>query len=303
MLLGRFEDAWQESERIAARGQTDPVALWDGQPFTGKRVIVRCLHGYGDAIQFIRFGRWLKPDARRVIVQTHPELVSLLQHLPWADSVISWDKEDRGSWDRQIEVMELPRLFRTNLTTIPNEAPYLRVPHWRIEQSRIPPRSRPGLRIGMQWESSQWDAARNVPFEKLVSIFGSGGSELFSFQRGEARVVLRDLPAGTVIADVSGVSPDIIEAAADLMRIDLLITVDTMLAHLAGALGRTVWMLLPYAANWRWMLGRRDTPWYPTMRLFRQSSPGDWDSALRAVKMELGAYTAEGVSNISAAQS
>jgi hypothetical protein len=299
MLMGLFEDAWKESERIAARAPGDPVVLWDGKPFANKRVIVRCLHGYGDAIQFVRFARLLKPEARRVIIQTHPELVTLFQQLPWADSVISWDGEDRGSWDQQIEVMELPQAFRTTLETIPDEVPYLHVPRSYIEHSRMPPRSDRALRIGIQWASSQWDLNRTIPLERLAPILNSGGCEFYSFQRGEARAALRDLPPG-IIADVSGDAPDIIEAAADLMGIDLLITVDTMLAHLAGALGRRVWMLLPYAADWRWMLDRPDTPWYPAMRLFRQPSQGDWDSALGALKNELEAYIAGPSKNIPA---
>jgi hypothetical protein len=301
MLLGRFEDAWKESERIDARGSDDPIALWDGNPFADKRVIVRCLHGYGDAIQFIRFGRFLKPEARRIIVQTHPQLISLFQQLPWADSVISWDCEDRGSWDQQIEVMELPRAFRTTLQTIPDEVPYLHVPRSRMEHSRIAPRNGLSLRVGIQWASSRWDATRDVPFDKLASLLSSSSCEFYSFQRGEARAALLDA-AGFAITDVSGDSSDITEAAADLMRIDLLITVDTMLAHLAGALGKPVWMLLPYAADWRWMLSRRDTPWYPTMRLFRQSSPGDWNSALHDIKSELEVFIADGSKSISAAQ-
>src|SRR5690348_12924477 len=127
MLLGRFASAWRESDRIARRGKPDPHRLWDGLPFDGKRVLIRCLHGYGDAIQFIRYTYPLRSRATRVIVQTHPELVSLFRSLPFTDEVITWESlaGPAPPWDQQIELMELPRAHRTTLETIPREVPYL----------------------------------------------------------------------------------------------------------------------------------------------------------------------------------
>jgi hypothetical protein len=287
MLAGRFEEAWRESDRIAARGGPDPYRLWDGQPFTGKRVLIRCLHGYGDAIQFIRYARLLRRDAARVIVQTHPQLVSLFRGVPYADDVITWPDDpldDARQWDQQIEVMELPRAFRTTLETIPREVPYLFV---RGVRSRIPPRPGNKPRIGLQWGSSDWDHTRSLRLDDLSPILDNADFEFYSFQRGPQRGELTPLQPPGSIVDVSGDSPEIVEAAADLMNIDLLITVDTMLAHLAGALARPVWVLLPYAADWRWMLDRHDSPWYPTMRLFRQPSPGAWQCPIREIAAAL----------------
>jgi hypothetical protein len=287
MLAGRFEEAWRESDRIAARGRPDANRLWDGQPFAGKRVIIRCLHGYGDAIQFIRYVRLVRREASRVIVQTHPELVSLMRGMDGADEVITWRDERRDGahqWDQQIELMELPRAFRTTLDTVPGGIPYLPAPAVR---SRI--RSSPGnrSRIGLQWGSSRWDAARSIPLAELRAILDFPEFDFYSFQRGAEREELAAVPSCRPILDVSGDSPDIAEAAADLLHIDLLITVDTMLAHLAGALGRPVWVLLPFAADWRWMLDRPDSPWYPTMRLFRQPSPGYWRPAIQQIAESL----------------
>ena len=121
MLLGEFEHAWRESDLIAARGTPDANCLWDGLPFTDKRVVIRCLHGYGDAIQFLRYARFVRQEAARVIVETHPEMVSLLARLPFVDHVTSWTNGSipREDWDQQIEVTELPRAFRTSASTIP----------------------------------------------------------------------------------------------------------------------------------------------------------------------------------------
>ena len=281
MLLGEFEKAWRESDRVAARGRPDPNRFWDGLPFKGNRVLIRCLHGFGDAIQFIRYARLIRSDAARVTVQTHPELVSLFQGTDFIDEVITWNES--ASWDQHVEVMELPGAFRTTVDTVPNGVPYLRVPPDRLAGSRV--RGCGGkLRVGLQWGASEWNLGRSIPFSELRPILNFEAIDYYSFQRGAARAEWTGLEW---IHDIAGDSPEIVEAAADLMNMDVLITVDTMLAHLAGALGRDVWLLLPYEADWRWMLHRRDSPWYPTMRLFRQPCPGDWRSPVREMAAEL----------------
>ena len=283
MLSGCFEEAWRESDRIAARGRPDPHRLWDGLPFAGKRVVIRCLHGLGDAIQFIRYVRLVRRGASRVTVQTHPELVSLIRSMALVDDVISWSDDGCIQWDQQIEVMELPRAFRTTLETVPAEVPYLAVESCRREHCRVPPRRGKNPRIGLQWRSGEYNPERSIPAEELCPILKIPGMDFYTFQRGPHRGDLHHLDVASSVYDVSGESPEILEAAADLMNIDLLITADTMLAHLAGALGVAVWVLLPFAADWRWMLDRKDTPWYPTMKLFRQPSPGDWGPAVRQI--------------------
>lgn len=287
MLAGRFEEAWRESDSIGARGCPDPYRYWDGHSFKDKRVVIRCLHGFGDAIQFIRYAPFVRHDASHVIVQTHPELVSLLRGVPLVDDVITWSDEGAVLWDQQVEVMELPRAFRTTLQTIPAEVPYLFVSPEQRKSSRITPWPGEKPRIGLQWGASEWNTARSIRLEQLLPILQFSKVEYYSFQRGAHRAQLEELSLDRLIKDVAGDSPEIVEAAADLTNIDLLITVDTMLAHLAGALGKPVWVLLPWEADWRWMLDRRDTPWYPTATLFRQPSPGDWTSAVRQMTAEL----------------
>jgi hypothetical protein len=281
MLLGRFEDAWLESDRINARGKPDPNRLWDGGSFSGNRVMIRCLHGFGDAIQFIRYAALVRREASRVLVQTHPEMVSLFGEMQFADNVVSWDGDSRD-WDQQIEVMELARAYRTTVATIPSPAPYLRA---NPARSRI--RRGPVPRIGITWAASEWDTNRSLPLTHFLPIFDLNGVEFCSFQRGPRRSELLAMQAAYPIADVSGESKEIADTAADLMNMDLVITVDTMLAHLAGALGKAVWVLLPFQADWRWMLLRPDSPWYPTMKLFRQPASGDWQTPVRQIAQEL----------------
>jgi hypothetical protein len=303
MLLGRFEEAWRESDSILARGSADPHRLWDNLPFAGNRVMIRCLHGYGDTIQFLRYVRLVRREAESVIVQTHPQLVELLRETPFVDQVTTWGTgpgRRSRDWDQQIEVMELPRAFRTTLATIPRQIPYLRVAPRHEERSRQLLGEKRNPRIGFLWEGGDWNPARNVPLSELRPLFNIKGADFFSFQRGPARHALAAL--GMPIADLSGDSPNIVHFAADLMNMDLLVTVDTMAAHLAGALGKPVFVLLPFEADWRWMLVPRETPWYPSMRLFRQQARGDWGHPIRQLLAALEVFLNSPAASCSYAQ-
>jgi hypothetical protein len=290
MLLGDFESAWKESDLITARGTPDPNALWDGLSPAGRRVVIRCLHGYGDAIQFLRYARLLRNCAANVTVQAHPKMLTLIARIPGADSVVGWNNPSAlpgGDWNQQMEVTELPRIFRTTTATIPREIPYVHLsPHAlsesaeRLGNSRTP-------RVGLLWAASAWNPARSMSLAELMPLLHAVNCSFYSFQRGPQRAELSTLSGGFQIHDTAVHSDDIADTAADLMNMDLFVTVDTMAAHLAGALGRPVWVMLPWDADWRWMLDREDTPWYPTMRLFRQRSPGDWKSVVMRIAAEL----------------
>ena len=288
MLLGDLERAWQESDAIAQRNSRVDNCFWDGQPFDGKRVIVRSLHGYGDAVQFIRFLPLLKQRAARVIVETHPELVSLIREQPYVDEVITWtDKSSVPAWDQQIEIMELPRAFRTHLATIPHDVPYLRAPDHIVAWCGRRFERYTGLRVGIVWAASDWNMERNIPVDTLAPLLTTPAVSFFSFQHGAARDNLPLLQHIAPIADMAPVCSEIVDTAAALRHMDLLISVDTLAAHLGGALGRPVWTLLHSASDWRWMLDREDSPWYPTMRLFRQAGRGDWTGLIARVAAEL----------------
>ncbi|MDQ2774006.1 MAG: ADP-heptose--LPS heptosyltransferase [Acidobacteriota bacterium] len=275
MLRGDFESAWKESDAIARRGNPDPNRFWDGQPFTGRRVLIRCLHGLGDTIQFIRYAELIRHQARSLTIEAQPGLKPLFESCGLADHVITWE-EPEPPWDQQVEVMELPRIFRTTIDSIPAGIPYLRIPG----TPRV--RNHATLRVALVWASSRFNPARSIPLRTLADICKNPGVEFCSFQGGPEREELTGCALN--IQDWDERTNNILGAAHSLGEVDLLITADTMMAHLAGALGRPVWILLPYEGDWRWMLNRSDSPWYPTMRLFRQAEPGDWDSVVEEVQ-------------------
>jgi hypothetical protein len=265
MLAGDYEAAWRESDAIEARGNPDPHRFWDGQSLAGKDVLLRCLHGLGDTIQFIRYAPLIKAQARTLTVEAQPKLKRLLETAGMADRVTTWG-EPEPPWNQQIEVKELPRIFRTTLSSIPRNVPYLRIPE-AAPVARPSPRL---LHVGLAWAASSFNPARTVPIELLTPLFEIREVLFFSVQAGPEYAQLQ--PWAHRVKSLTEESTCILQVAHEMNGLDLIITVDTMTAHLAGALGRRTWTLLPFACDWRWMRDRSDTPWYPTMRLFRQAT-------------------------------
>ncbi|MDQ6705072.1 MAG: tetratricopeptide repeat-containing glycosyltransferase family protein [Acidobacteriota bacterium] len=281
MLLGRFERAWQESDRVLRNRKNSGVDcrdwplhfrfVWDGSPLAGKRVLIRCYHGLGDTIQFIRYAPLLKQIASRVTVQVQAELIPLLRSMGEIDELIPLAASTpEPRYDVDIESMELPHAFRTVPGTIPSTVPYLRV--------ETPPRTSREFRVGLVWTAGAWRPERSVPLSEIATLADIPNVIMYSLQRGPAMRQSLFPDAG---------SDGILEAAQAIAGLDLVISVDTMIPHLAGALGKPVWTLLHYHSDWRWMLNRSDSPWYPTMRLFRQPAPGDWSSVIEQVKRAL----------------
>ncbi len=281
MLLGEFEDAWKESDAIHSRANPDPNRFWDGKPIAGNRILVRCLHGLGDTLQFIRYVPLLRTMAPSVTIEAQPALKALLAQSSLADTVITWSEQE-PEWDQQIEVMELPRMFRTRCDEVPNNTPYIRVDP-SVEQPIPPSRGLP--RVGIVWQSSSFNPARSIPIEQIATIFSSPNIAFYALQPGPEHHNVR--PWTDRILDLHGCLDSIEKTAAIVSQLDLVITVDTMMAHLAGAMAVPVWTLLPYECDWRWMLNREDSPWYPTMRLFRQPEPGNWSPVVQRVFGEL----------------
>ncbi len=297
MLLGEFERAWQESDLISAIGARDPNQFWHGETWKGKRVMVRCLHGLGDTIQFIRYAPLLKETCRSLFVQTHPQLVNFIKGVPGVDHVFTWDNscsEDCAEWDLQMEVTELPRAFRTTIPTIPAQIPYIQVPDEKIQWAANCFEERANLRIGIAWEAGPWDCLRSIALGKFGPLFALKSCRFYGLQKG---INPAGLPECSAVRDLEIHAADIRDTAALILNLDLVIAVDTMTAHLAGALGRPVWILLPARADWRWMLDRCDTPWYPTARLFRQRSPGDWTETIEEIGAALREFCANRTGN------
>lgn len=285
MRHGDWAAAWRVSDMVlqaqgADRDWSIPrhlQAIWDGSPITGRRMLIRCYHGLGDTIQFARFLPRLRALAAELTVWAQPALIPLLRTMPGIGSLLPLhDGTPEVDYDVDLEIMELPHLLRTTLATLPTEVPYLHPPRLRRSDGRGGV-----LKVGLVWRAGEWDMRRSVPMPLLRPLEGLHGVALHILQRGPA---LAELPPG--FGRVSG-SDDILELAAIMQQLDLVVTVDSMPAHLAGALGVPVWTLLAHEADWRWMEGREDSPWYPTMRLFRQPAPGAWGEVIACLCQEL----------------
>jgi ADP-heptose:LPS heptosyltransferase len=282
MLLGDFESAWRESDLIDSTGYKDPHKVWNGESWAGKRVMLRCLHGLGDAMQFIRYAPMLKQTCQYLTVQCHPELVTLMRHVDGVDRAVTWG-EDEDAWQQQLEVTELARAFRTSAYNIPSSVPYISLSdqHLRWAGERLGRRR--AFRVGLVWKSSTWNPKRSIPPSYLMPLLLNRRCEFYILQKGAESA----LPAH----DIQKYANDVADTAALMAQLDLIITVDTMAAHLAGALGVPVWILLPARADWRWMLDRDDSPWYPTATLFRQKKEGDWKGVITQVVESLCAVS------------
>jgi hypothetical protein len=284
MRNGEFECAWHVSDAILKRqAEVDCSSwprhlqfIWRGQTLPDRRVLIRCYHGLGDTIQFIRFVPLVQRVARETIVWAQPVLVPLLRTMNDIDQVLPLhDGAPQVGYDVDVELSELMHIFRVTIATLPSRVPYLCVPpsRPRLEDN--------AARIGLVWRSGEWDSQRSIPGELLAALGEIAGVRWVLMQRGPAR---EEWPYDFASVPTIG---DVLDEARLLQELDLLITVDTCSAHLAGALGVPVWTLLPYESDWRWMREREDTPWYPTMRLFRQEESGDWAAVLQRVTREL----------------
>jgi hypothetical protein len=281
MKRGDFSAAWRLSDRVLAAGcQRDwtlprhEQAIWTGVPLAGKRVLVRCYHGLGDTLQFIRYVPLLWRVARQVTVWIQPGLIDLLADTPELGPLMALhDGTPEVDYDADVEIMELPHVFRTEEATIPAKVPYIR---------GIRPRAIPeaGLRVGLVWKAGGWDPRRSLTLaavRPLLDLPGVRFTALHEKLTPSERACFADASAGSTIRQL----------AAWVLAQDLVITVDTMMAHLAGGLGVRAWLLLHADPDWRWMRDRRDTPWYPTVRLYRQPTPGAWERVVSEVRGEL----------------
>ena len=305
MLQGDFEKAWQESDAIRCRGALDPHRFWNGESMRGNRVMVRCLHGLGDAVQFLRYVPALRRIAARVIVETPPRLIDLAPMVDGVDEAITWGDSapsQAPDWDVQIEVTELPCLFRTRLRDLPFATNYIRIPdHLRRNAMKALGRDA-RMQVGVVWSSGEWNPARSMPIQDMQSIFQRPDITFWNLQGGPAREQWNEIDSPATLRDAPAFCADrgLVPLAAFISQLDLVITVDTLAAHLAGALGRPAWLMLQNSADWRWMTGREDSPWYPSMRIFRQAQQGDWASISVQVDHALAEWNATNHARIAA---
>lgn len=252
-----------------------PGPMWDGSDPTGQTILVRAEQGFGDAIQFARYLPMIRDAGGSPVLSCAPALVPLMRSMHGVRAVASF--ENVPPYDAWIDQMSLPKIFATDLDTIPAADFYLAADRTRIEawDARLPS----GGRIGLAFAGNPnhtGDRRRSIPPALLARWRSDRRESFINLQHGPSAASLG-------LTDLTPWLTDYAETAALIANLDLVITVDTSVAHLAGALGKPVWILLPHAPDWRWLLGRSDTPWYRSARLFRQPTPDDWDSVLAQV--------------------
>jgi tetratricopeptide (TPR) repeat protein len=296
LALGRYTQAWAGAapdwlRPAARRGEPTALPRWDGAPFPGKTLQLTCDPGFGDNIQFVRYAPLAAARGERVRLACPAPLRRLFTSLPGIEVTESPDAADL-----ECTLSDLPRLFGTNLGSIPSAIPYLGVEDrlTGLWAERLAPLARP--RIGLCWrgslaEGSGREDPRFIPLPVLEEAFEGIEVSLVSLQRDAAR---QQIAASARVFDPKAdpayglaALEDFADTAALVSNLDLLVSVDTANAHLAGALGRPVYLLLPAAADWRWLERRDDSPWYPTFRLLRQEEPGDWLGVTKRLKHAL----------------
>jgi Flp pilus assembly protein TadD len=292
LLEGAYPAGWKEYEwrwrtlRFPARVFSEP--RWDGSPLDGRTILLYAEQGLGDTIQFLRYVPLVKQRGGEVVLECQPRLAPLARQMPEIRQVIP-SGETLPAYDVQAPLLSLPRILGTTIETIPAEVPYLHVPAEQVTAWRARLGQEQGKKVGLVWAGSPTykdDQNRSLDWWQLEPLFEVPDVRLFSLQRGTAASGLD--PHGPV-TPLEGDSTGVLDTAAAILNLDLVISVDSMTAHLAGALGAKVWTLLPHAPDWRWMLGRDDSPWYPTMRLFRQPKAGDWAAVVASVAEALRA--------------
>lgn len=292
LTAGDFAIGWREYEwrwrcksfSTAPRDFGRP--LWDGSNPAGKTFLLHAEQGWGDTLQFIRYAALLAERGGSVIAEVPPQLARVIATVPGISQVIA-----RGAplaaTDFHAPLLSLPGLFHTTPETIPARIPYLFPPP---TGPMLLPRAPGQRRIGLVWAGGtahQKDHLRSLPFVALPPLLQIPNCRFFSLQVGPRARDLATLPTANSITDLSSHLADFSDTASVIAQLDLVISVDTAVAHLAGALGKPVWILLPFAADWRWQMERTDSPWYPSARLFRQSRRGEWASVITAIAEQL----------------
>jgi hypothetical protein len=305
LLLGDLEQAWPDYEwrwtqtRATRRVFSQP--LWDGSDLQGGIILLYTEQGRGDTLQFIRYMPLLKQRGAKVVVECNKSLMPLLARVRGIDELLASDSA-LAAFDVHVAVGSLPGIFHTSLATIPKVVPYLQadallVRQWQQElresrKAEVESRA-PAFSIGICWQGDTAygaDRQRSIPLIHFARLAQMDGIRLISLQKGLGTEQLKPGQPANLL-DLTGrldeSSGAFMDTAAIMANLDLVITSDTAIAHLAGALAVPVWVALPHIPDWRWLLERVDSPWYPTMRLFRQSRAGDWDEVFERIAEEL----------------
>jgi tetratricopeptide (TPR) repeat protein len=298
LVRGDFQQGWEEYEwRWKCKDFPPPRNFaqpqWDGCPLEGRTILLHTEQGLGDAIQFIRYLPLVEQRGGKIIIECQAVLQRLFQTMAGGCQVVVRG-QPLSAFDLHCALLSLPRVFRTNLADIPNIVPYLHADagdagRW---QHRLAEHS-PFAKVGLGWAGNpRYDNDRNrsIKLARLAPLGQIPGARFFSLQKGEAAAEAKTPPAGMELIDWTQELEDFADTAGLIENLDLVVTVDTAVAHLAGAMGKPTWVLLPFSPDWRWLLDREDSPWYPTMRLFRQPTRGAWGPVLQNIAAALKAH-------------
>jgi protein O-GlcNAc transferase len=292
LLTGDYRQGWQEYEwrfRRRGAGQVYPHPLkgprWQGETYSGRRLLVHCEQGMGDVLQFARYLPQVKALGGTLLLEVHEPLLPLLRNLPGVDELVVFSprRPPTIAYDLHISLLSLPRLFGTTIETIPADFPYLRSDNAKTGQWHCKIAA-DGLRVGLVWSCSNTASYRESRLEYFQPLLELAEVHWYSLQKGAGTVQIAALPRNLALTHLGDDLNDFSDTAAVIANLDLLISVDTAVIHVAGAMGVPVWVLLPFAGDWRWLLDRSDSPWYPSVRLFRQSRPGDWPGVVHQVR-------------------
>jgi hypothetical protein len=299
LLAGRLREGWAEYEwrwKVGKELVPRPFAQprWTGGALGDRVLLVHAEQGFGDTLQFCRYVPLIASGAR-VVLEVQQPLLRLLSGLGGVEKVVAHG-EPLPPFDLHCPMLSLPHAFATTLDDVPSRVPYLsadpaQAAIWRQRLAHLP-----GLRVGVAWTgnprpfhpaANAIDRRRSIPFERFMRLLDLPGINFVSLQKGEPADRAARLPPGIALHDWMHELDDFADTAALVEALDLVVTVDTSIVHLAGALAKPVWLLNRFDTCWRWLLDRTDSAWYPTIRQFRQPRPGDWDTVLAAVRAAL----------------
>jgi hypothetical protein len=296
LKLGNFQAGWRDYESRVGLPQYDtltfPQPMWDGSLLGDRKLLIHCEQGLGDTLQFIRYAKLAQQRAANLVIASRPELIPLLSCSGYPNLVSKSDP--LPSFDVHAPLLSLPRIFGTEVDSVSNDVPYLAADERLIDKWRKKLQEHPGFKIGIHWQGNlvyRYDRYRSIPLGEFSPLAQVPGVVLYGLQKTDGRDQLSEMDAKLSMYDL-GPELDIesgafMDTAAVMSSLDLMISSDTSVAHLAGGLGVRVWVALGFASEWRWLLDREDSPWYPTMRLFRQPSPGEWAGVFERMAGEL----------------
>jgi tetratricopeptide (TPR) repeat protein len=295
LTAGRLPEGWHHyefrwiNEPLLSLRPDFPRPVWAGQDLRGKTILLRAEQGFGDFVQFVRYAPAVKALGATVLMQVRTGLEQLARGFPGVDRILDRD-DPLPEFDFYINLPSLPRAFGTDIASIPADIPYLRTEPERVERWAKRLGARDALRVGLAWAGSPThtrDRYRSVPLRMLSPLWDLEGVQFVLLQKGAAEAEVEKLPAELDFVHLGPELEDFCDTAAVISELDLVLCVDTAVAHLAGALGKPVWLMLPQPADFRWLEGREDSPWYPTLRLFRQSRRDHWEEVVERVKAAL----------------